>query len=73
MMNLKNATTDMQAFVVKSTIHLPQAIVDAKQKALDNFLGHLKDLVSLSQSIQAVKNIFRSKTCLSQTINDLPL
>merc|ERR1712126_426945 len=65
-LNLKNATCDLQGYLRTSTIHLPQALSDAKQKALDNFLVHIKDLSSMFHSIESVKAIFKSRTCLSQ-------
>ena len=72
-LNLKNATCDLQGYLRTSTIHLPQALSDAKQKALDNFLVHIKDLSSMFHSIESVKAIFKSRTCLSQARSDFLL
>ncbi|MEN2497796.1 MAG: Transcription factor rfx3, variant 2 [Marteilia pararefringens] len=70
LVNLRNGTTILPNIITKSTIHLPMAIVSAKCQAKDNFLSYIKDIVSISQSTGAVKNIFRSKTCLNQIVKD---
>lgn len=69
-LNLKNATIDMQTILNTSIIHLPEEVIKAKKRALENFLTHLKDMSSMCHSIESVKAIFRSKSCLNQAQSD---
>jgi len=69
-MNLKNATCDLHAYLRTATIHMGAGLIEAKQKALENFLVHTKDLSSMCHAIESVKVIFKSKSCLAQARAD---
>lgn len=69
-LNLKNATIDMQSILTNSIQHLPEEVQVVKKRALENFLSHLKEMSSMCHSIESVKAIFRSKSCLNQAQSD---
>lgn len=72
-MNLKNVKVDIQSILASSTMHLPETVIKTKKRALDHFQSHLKDLTSLSHSIDSVRTIFKSKSCVSQAQADFQL
>jgi len=71
LINVRSYATIIYEYIIICIQDLDKKIKDVKMESFSLFIIHLKLITSIYHASQTVRNITRSKTCLTQLMNDI--